>query len=50
MLEYLILNGKFEAAKHYNDKALTTLREELLNHFNKGNRAEFMELFNMLHK
>lgn len=38
MLEYLILNGKFEAARHYNDKPQTSLREELINLFNKGNR------------
>lgn len=39
MLEYLILNGKFEAAKHYRDNSQTTLREELINQFNKGNRT-----------
>lgn len=50
MLEYLILNGKFEAAKHLNATLSTSLREELVNHFNKGNREDFMDIYNMLHK
>jgi hypothetical protein len=39
MLEYLILNGKFEAAKHFHQNSQNSLREELLHHFNKGNRV-----------
>lgn len=50
MLEYLILNGKFEAAKHFDSNTKNSLRDELLNHFQKGNRIEFMEIFGMLHK
>ncbi len=38
MLEYLILNGKFSAAKHFNDNQHTSLKEELMSLFNKGNR------------
>jgi hypothetical protein len=48
MLEHLILNGRLEAAYHYHDSAPRNFKEELLTHFSKGKRKEFLKLFLLL--
>ena len=45
MLEHLILNGRIEAAFLYHKVSDKNYKEELLNHFQKGRRKEFMKLF-----
>ena len=50
MLEYLILNNRFEAACKYAEQAQKNYKEELLNQFNKGKRVEFMRVFQLLRK
>jgi hypothetical protein len=50
MLEYLILNNRFEAAHKYYDVSNKNYKEELLTHFNKGKRADFLKLFALLRK
>lgn len=48
MLESLILNGRLEAAYHYHDANPRNFKEELLAHFHKGKRKEFMQLYLLL--
>ena len=48
MLEHLILNGRIEAAYHYHQVNPHNYKEELLSHFKKGMRKEFMKLFALL--
>ena len=50
MLEYLILNNRFEAACKYAEQAQKNYKEELLNQFNKGKRVDFMRVFQLLRK
>lgn len=50
MLEYLILNNRLEAAAVYHQTSPHTYREELLAHFTRGKRSEFLRLFLLLRK
>lgn len=50
MLEYLILNNRFEAAHKYCEVSNKNYKEELLSHFSKGKRQEFLRLFSLLRK
>ena len=48
MLEHLILNGRIEAAYNYHKVNEKNYKEELLSHFQKGRRKEFLKLFALL--
>jgi hypothetical protein len=48
MLEALILNGRIDAALQYHNVQPRNYKQELLEHFHKGKRREFMKLFALL--
>lgn len=50
MLEYLILNNRLEAALRFGEVAGRGLREELLGHFSRGSRQQFLRLFALLRR
>jgi hypothetical protein len=50
MLEYLILNNRLEAATAYHQQSPHNYREELIAHFTRGKRVEFLRLFQLLRR
>lgn len=50
MLEFLILNNRFEAASKFYDTSSRNYKEELIGLYSKGKRAEFIKLFTLLRK
>lgn len=50
MLEYLILNNRLEAALKFHEISSKGYKEELLSHFHKGRRVEFLKIFSLLRR